>query len=53
MPNFSGSFKSEVARVARKELKSDFLSLRKTTGAQRAEIAVLKRQLKSLDSARD
>ena len=50
MSNFADSLKSEIARVARKELKSDVLSLRKMAGAQRSEIAALKRQLKSLAS---
>lgn len=50
MSNFADSLKSEIARVARKELKSDVLSLRKTAGAQRSEIAALKRQLKALSS---
>jgi DNA-binding transcriptional regulator YiaG len=50
MTNLADSLKSEIARVARKELKSDVLALRKSAGAQRSEIAALKRQLKSLAS---
>jgi DNA-binding transcriptional regulator YiaG len=48
MTTFSDAFKSEIARVARKELKDELLSLRKATTAQRAEIAALKRDIKDL-----
>ena len=44
----TNALKSEIARVARKELKDELLALRKTTTAQRAEIAALKREFKSL-----
>lgn len=44
------SLKSEIARVARKELKDELQSLRKLTTAHRSEIAALKRQMKSLAS---
>jgi len=42
------SLKSEIARVARKELKDALASLRKTSSAHRAEIAALKRELKTV-----
>ncbi|PQA75950.1 DNA-binding transcriptional regulator [Rhodoferax sp. TS-BS-61-7] len=45
------SLKSEIARVARKELKDELLALRKATTTHRSEIAALKRQVKSLVSA--
>jgi DNA-binding transcriptional regulator YiaG len=45
------SLKSEIARVARKELKEELQALRKATTAHRSEIAALKRQVKSLASA--
>ena len=44
------SLKSEIARVARKELKDELQSLRKLTTAHRSEIAAMKRQMKSLAS---
>lgn len=50
MTTFAESLKKEIARVARKELKSEMASLRKTTAAHRGEIAALKRELKSLAS---
>ena len=48
MTAFSDSFRSEVARIARKENKGEMSSLRKTATNQRAEIATLKRDLKDL-----
>lgn len=50
MPTFADSLKKEIARVARRELKGEFSSLRKASAAQRSEIAALKRDLKSLVS---
>jgi DNA-binding transcriptional regulator YiaG len=48
MTAFSESFRSEVARIARKENKEEMASLRKTATNQRAEIAALKRDIKAL-----
>ncbi len=48
MTAFSESFRSEVARIARKENKGEMSSLRKAATNQRAEIATLKRDLKDL-----
>ncbi len=50
MSSLITSLKSEITRVARKELKGELQSLRKITTAHRSEIAALKRQLKSLAS---
>lgn len=44
------SLKSEITRVARKELKGELQSLRKIATAHRSEIAALKRQLKTIAS---
>lgn len=44
------SLKSEITRVARKELKGELLSLRKIATAHRSEIAALKRQVKTIAS---
>jgi DNA-binding transcriptional regulator YiaG len=51
MISLINSLKSEIARVARKELKDELLALRKATTTHRSEIAALKRQVKSLASA--
>lgn len=50
MTNFANSLKSEIARLARKELKSDVVALRKAAATQRLEIAALKKQIKALQS---
>lgn len=46
MTNLASLLKSEISRVARKELRAQVLPLKKTVTAQRAEIAALKRGLK-------
>lgn len=48
MSTFAHSLKSEIARVARKELKEELQTLRKASSAQRTDIAALKRDLKQL-----
>jgi len=50
MPNFADSLRKEIARVARRELKEEFSSLRKLSTAHRGEIAALKRDIKNLAS---
>lgn len=50
MSSLNIALKSEIARVSRKELKEELLVLRKATALHRAEIAALKRDLKSLRS---
>jgi DNA-binding transcriptional regulator YiaG len=51
MSTFADSLKSEIGRVARKELKAELLSLRKSTTSHRSEIAALKRDVKALTTA--
>lgn len=48
MTTFADSLKKEIARVARKELRDELASLRKTTLLQRAELAALKKQTRAL-----
>lgn len=50
MTSLNIALKSEIARVARKELKEELTALRRATASHRAEIAALKRDLKSLRS---
>ena len=50
MTAFSDAFRAEVLRMARKELKGELGSLRKTLAAQRSEIAAAKRDIKALAS---
>ena len=50
MSSLITSLKSEIARVAKKELKAELLSMRKVLTTHRSEIAALKRQVKALTS---
>ncbi len=50
MNALTNALKSEIARVARKELKDELLVLRKAVTAHRSEIAALKREVKALRS---
>lgn len=51
MPNLASTLKSEIARVARKVLKSEIQLLRKAVASHRGEIAALKRELKAAQDA--
>lgn len=51
MTNLATALKSEVARLARKELRAETESLKKTVGAQRSDIAALKRRTLELEKA--
>lgn len=44
MSNFAGTFKNEVIRLARKELKQAIDPMRKQLASQRSDIAALKRE---------
>ena len=48
MNPLANALKSEIARVARKELKDELLALRKVTTTHRSEIAALKREVKAI-----
>ena len=48
MPNFAQSIKNEITRLARREIRSQTLSLRKSSLQHRKEIAELKRQAAEL-----
>lgn len=49
MPNIAAVLKSEIARIARKEIKQEAESLKKAAAAHRREIAVLKKRLHELE----
>lgn len=49
MTSFANSLKNEIARVARKELREEISSLRKTSSSQRTAMAALKKEVKSLE----
>ena len=49
MPNIASILKSEISRVARKEVRGEVQGLRKTVNAYRSEIAALKRRTQALE----
>ena len=51
MPNVASILKSEISRVARKEVRGETLPLRKAVSSYRAEIAALKRRAQTLEQA--
>jgi DNA-binding transcriptional regulator YiaG len=51
MPNLAGVLKTEISRLARKEVRLEVEALRKLVVGQRAEIAALKRKLSDLERA--
>ena len=51
MTNLASALKAEISRVARKELRTETESLKKTVASQRSEIAALKRRMSELEKA--
>ena len=49
MPNLAVALKTEIARVARKEIRAESLPLKKAVGTYRSEIASLKRRMQALE----
>jgi DNA-binding transcriptional regulator YiaG len=49
MPNIATVLKSEIARIVRKELRSEFQGTKKAVSSHRSQIAQLKRQVKDLE----
>ena len=49
MPNIASILKSEISRLARKELRSETESLKKAVAGHRSEIAALKRRIADLE----
>jgi DNA-binding transcriptional regulator YiaG len=50
MANIASLLKSEISRVARKEVRGEVASLKKAVGGYRSEIAALKRRAATLES---
>ena len=48
MPNIASTLKSEITRLAKREIRSEIAALKKATAAHRRHIAELKRQLADL-----
>ena len=51
MPNIAQVLKSEIARIARKEMRAELLALKKAVAAQRTLLAALKRRNTELERA--
>lgn len=51
MPNIAAVLKEEIARIARKEIRSDTSTLQKASAQYRRDIAALKRQIAALEKA--
>ena len=49
MPNVASVLKSEISRVARKEVRGETVALKKTVSAYRTEIAALKRRANAVE----
>jgi DNA-binding transcriptional regulator YiaG len=49
MPNIASILKSEIARVARKEVRGETLQLKKQVSQYRSQIAALKRRAQALE----
>src|SRR4051812_1227837 len=49
MPNIATTFKAEISRIARKEVRSDTEILKKASAQYRSEIAALKRRIAGLE----
>lgn len=49
MPNIASLLKSEIARVARKEIRAETHQLKKAVGSYRSQIAELKRRAQALE----
>ena len=49
MPNIASILKSEIARVARKEIRAETESLKRASAQYRSTIAALKRQVDALE----
>lgn len=49
MPNIATILKTEISRVARKEIRSETLALKKSIAAYRMDIAALKRRTQALE----
>jgi DNA-binding transcriptional regulator YiaG len=49
MPNIANILKSEIARIVRKELRTEFQATKKAMSSYRSQIAQLNRQVKSLE----
>lgn len=52
MPNIASTLKSEILRLARKEVRQEVEALKKASAQYRSDIAALKRHVEALEKAR-
>lgn len=50
MTTFANQLKSEIARIAKKEVRAETAQLKKASGNHRSDIAALKRQIAALEA---
>jgi DNA-binding transcriptional regulator YiaG len=50
MPNIAAVLKSEISRIARKEIKQQTTALKQSAGSYRRELAALKRRIQALEA---
>ena len=51
MTTFANQLKSEIARIAKKEARSETLQLKKASSQHRSDIAALKRHIAALEAS--
>jgi DNA-binding transcriptional regulator YiaG len=49
MPNIAAVLKSEISRIARKEVRNETASLKKVAASHRSDIAAFKRRIQTLE----
>ena len=49
MPNIASALKAEISRIARKEIRAETSSFKKSNTSYRSEIAALKRRVQALE----
>lgn len=49
MPNIASALKSEISRIARREIRAEVESIKKTSAQYRSQIAALKRNVAALE----
>lgn len=50
MPNIASALKAEISRLARKEIRGELASLKKSAAQHRTHIAALRRQIEGLEN---
>lgn len=51
MPNIATALKTEISRIARKEIRTELAALQKASSQQRHHIAALRREIEALEKS--